>query len=450
MWQASAPSLLVLAVATDRLEAACVDPRGGVVASATVALPWDDVSGLPSGLLPQALGDVVDRVMAADADGRKRPRSCRVAVDDVWLAIGQVPWSPVLCERQSAPAYVERRLNDLGFDVQAVTVRFDDRTFGEPCLAVGHPTWLLDALRSALAPHGLSLDSVLPVSQLVQRALGRVPAFSGTTLGLIGQRFAALVSTDLRDADVKAWAEEPGHEAASVEASWRRTARRAAQGEPARLPILSLEGSPVDDGQGLSVLEWHSAGPSGLGRRLQLALESDGSLQALDAIAPRARMSPRHWVGAGVTAFALGASAVWLAQAQRAVDERPVSAGPAVVQPASAPWTRTELQRAAAANEAIAQLNLPVAGLSSALLPPRDLRAGVLSLESQATPATDLDAAGRIRVTVETPTGEEMARYVAWLSSRRSFADVWLVRHEIVDSATGPRYRFVAEAKWND
>jgi hypothetical protein len=129
-----------------------------------------------------------------------------------------------------------------------------------------------------------------------------------------------------------------------------------------------------------------------------------------------------------------------LQQQLEAVQLRSAPAAPAAL-------SRDEQARVPAVNAAIREMNLPVSALLQALQPPRDIRVAVLGVDVLgASPG----ATTGIKITGEARTGAEMARYVAFVSSRKPFTGAYLTRHEIDDTTPERPYRFTVEAAWND
>ena len=105
-------------------------------------------------------------------------------------------------------------------------------------------------------------------------------------------------------------------------------------------------------------------------------------------------------------------------------------------------------------NGAIAQLNTPVLRVLTQLLPPQDIRAGLLAVELQVAKddATFGLAGVTLKLTAESPSDIDMTRYVAFLADRRTFVTAYLVNHELTqDAVAGPgHYRYVVEVLWRE
>jgi len=79
------------------------------------------------------------------------------------------------------------------------------------------------------------------------------------------------------------------------------------------------------------------------------------------------------------------------------------------------------------------------------LQPPQELHVAVLGVD-----AASGESARAIKVTAEAPTGEDMARYIGFISGRHPLSDAYLTRHEIIETASGRPYRFTIDVQWAD
>ena len=109
--------------------------------------------------------------------------------------------------------------------------------------------------------------------------------------------------------------------------------------------------------------------------------------------------------------------------------------------------SRDEQRRLLSVNAAIRQLNAPIGDVLQALIPPRDIRVAVLSVE---TVLNDSDrSTNSLKVKAEAPTSDDMTRYTAFIAGRRPFVRAYLIQHDVQDSPS-ERFRFKLEAQWND
>ena len=107
------------------------------------------------------------------------------------------------------------------------------------------------------------------------------------------------------------------------------------------------------------------------------------------------------------------------------------------------------MARVQAVNQAVRELNMPIAAVLTALRPPRDLHAAVLSVEVGAA-ATETTGRSTLRIVAEAQAAVDMTRYVAFLTHRKHLNGAYLTRHEIAEDAPGRPYRFTVEAVWKD
>lgn len=116
----------------------------------------------------------------------------------------------------------------------------------------------------------------------------------------------------------------------------------------------------------------------------------------------------------------------------------------------SIPITQAQLKQVGSVNEAIAALNLPLPELLRALQPPKDIRVALLSLEFTKVASSSLETP-RLKVTAESPTPIDMAKYVEFLSGHPPFLQANLLRHEVTQERDTPSaYRFNLELSWKN
>jgi len=369
----------------------------------------------------------------------------RAVVADKWLAVAAVPWSAALQEAARADAFARGQLQQAGHELQpADTLRLDDAGFAQPRLAVAYPAPLLDALHALAGRSRARLASVLPTSAAAWAVAAR-----GAALAVLDQGQLVLARGARRLADVTQ--REGG--VAELQGLWQRMRLRDPRlATAAELSVLDLAPTPEPPAQavpGFTAIELPLQARA-MSRALQLAGLAAAQRLAIDAVPPQAPATPLRWaVAAAVLLLAGGLSLqAWqavqrvngLQQQWEAAQVRSAPAAPAAL-------GRDEQARVPAVNAAIREMNLPVAALLQALQPPRDIRVAVLGVDVLgATPG----ATAGIKITGEARTGAEMARYVAFVSSRKPFTGAYLTRHEIDETAPERPYRFTVEAAWND
>jgi hypothetical protein len=374
----------------------------------------------------------------------------RAVVADKWLAVASVPWSAALQEAERADAFARGQLLQAGHELQAVdTLRLDDAAFAQPRLAVAYPALLLDALRALAARSRARLASVLPTSV----AGWALAARGRAALAVLDQGQVVLAQGAWRLADVTL--REGG--VAELQGLWQRTRLRdprlAAVTELAVLDLAPTPESPAQAVAGLTPIELPLQARA-MSRALQLAGLAAAQRLAIDAVPPEAPVTwLRRAVAAAVLLVAGGLSLqAWQAVQrvnglQQQLDAAQVRSAPA----APAALSRDEQARVPAVNAAIREMNLPVSALLQALQPPRDIRVAVLGVDVLgATPGGNAGAGAGIKITGEARTGAEMARYVAFVSSRKPFTGAYLTHHEIDETTPERPYRFTLEAAWND
>ena len=374
----------------------------------------------------------------------------RAVVADKWLAVASVPWSAALQDAGRAEAFARGQLLQAGHEVQAPdTLRLDDAAFAQPRLAVAYPALLLDALRALAGRSRARLASVLPTSVTAWTVAPRGRA----ALAVLDQGQVVLAQGAWRLADVTL--REGG--VAELEGLWQRVRLRdprlAAVTELAVLDLAPAPESPAQAVAGLNPVDLPLQARA-MSRALQLAGLAATQRLAIDAVPPEAPVTRLRWAVAAAMLLVAGGLSLQAWQAvqrvnglQHQLDAAQVRSVPAV----PAALSRDEQARVPAVNAAIREMNLPVSALLQALQPPRDIRVAVLGVDVLgAAPGANAGAGAGIKITGEARTGAEMARYVAFVSSRKPFTGAYLTRHEIDDTTPERPYRFTLEAAWND
>jgi hypothetical protein len=395
----------------------------------------------------------------------RHPGRLAVLVADAWLAIATIPWSPDLTRAKAAQAYVRNQLTAAGFDVTfGDTVRWDDEApYGQPRLAVAYPALLFEALRNSAQALGTRLVSVRPLSvaaaELVRRRVDAqveaVGIVAGDTLSLLQVQSGHLTMAGQAHHGLG-----PAERTARVRTLWRRQQLRyPASARIAPLHVLNLDREPLggeggQDDDSLSLVEW--PGPASTLEPAALGVAEEApEASPLDALVVT-RGGSVGWVLAGalmVLAVAMTVNANRLAAMARVQETELVSRTSALDPPVPAALTREESRRARAVNAAIRELNLPIGAVLRALTPPRDIRIALLGIDVDHREIGEGPAdepISTLKLTVESPTGAEMARYVAYLAGRTPLSAVYLVRHEIDEKNPTQPYRFIAEVAWSD
>jgi len=377
------------------------------------------------------------------------PRRIHAVVADKWLALASLPWSGALRQPAAAEAFARGQLMQAGHEVQAGDLlRLDDAGFAQPRLAVAYPAPLMDALQALAARCGAGLASVLPMSAaawaVAPHAAGVLAVLDQGQV-LLAQGAGRLVEVTRREGGV-----------AELQALWQRMQLRdprlAGQVGPGGLPVLDLAPTPESPAQaipGLEPVELPQPVRS-MSRALQLAGLATARRLALDAVAAETAAPRWRWALAAAVLLAAGglSAQAWQAwQRSQGLAQQLAEARERSLPPPPAPLARSEQVRVPAVNAAIRELNLPVAALLQALQPPRDIRIAVLGVDVVgAAPGANT----ALKISGEALTGAEMARYVAFVASRKPFTGAYLTRHEIDESTPERPFRFTVEATWND
>ncbi len=102
-----------------------------------------------------------------------------------------------------------------------------------------------------------------------------------------------------------------------------------------------------------------------------------------------------------------------------------------------------------AVNDAIKALNLPLSLILRELEPPRDIKVALLSLETSLNGSSSINSS-KFKIVAEAKNSLDMTNYVAFVSSRKSFSNAYLIQHEINLNLADRPYRFTLEATWKE
>ena len=385
-------------------------------------------------------------------------RDVRVLIADVWLAQVSLPWSTAMKRNESAQKNAYSMITLAGFRGDwAAPVRINDMPYGIPRLAVAYPQAVLSALEKLAARLGARLDSLLPFSVAAWETVLPENQRTLQALALVDRDWLALLiapeAQGAQPGEIVARRMSPyetlPHHATQV--NWQRACLRQPQWAAfKRVGMLSLAEPKPDDikpGSPFDTLKLQRETGSDVAPALLLAQQAQPVRHALDAISRPASLSPAKYMAFAFCALLTIVMSAHLFQNARSIDAsvaqleeaRPPAA---VSEPA---WSREELSRVRAVNTAIRELNLPIGAILRALQPPPELRVAVLGVD-----AASGESARTVKVTAEAPAGEDMARYIGFISGRRPLSGAHLTRHEIIETASGRPYRFTVDVQWTD
>lgn len=380
----------------------------------------------------------------------------RVVVADSWLATTTLPWSSDLRSPVAAEAHARSSLAAAGCDVGTRnTIRIDDASYGALRLVVAYPDVLLAALHVLAQVCNAPLRSVRPLSTCAWALPMRG---SAGVLGLCDDGLAMVIVGGRRITEVHVrQATSAGDDPLQVlQRLWQRLRLReptlAAIGQLPAL-ILCADTSGLSDPPDLALLASTSpAADAQMPAVLQLGQTKVTAADALDAMVGTQRARARHWLPAAVAGLAACALSLlaWQSVAEVKESRSELAVAQRAARPPALPsaaWTRDEMTRVRAVNQAVRELNLPIGALLAALQPPRDVQVSVLGVEVGAA----ADGASTLRIAAEAQGAVDMTRYVAYVAARRPLQSAYLLRHEVADKATQERrYRFTMEATWTD
>jgi len=450
----AAAGVLYLSLGARSVDAAVL-AQGAWVAGSVVSVAVDRVHGVALPL--NALLETLTRLRGALEDRRAlngSVRELRVLVADTWLASTRLPWSSSLRSAVTAEAYARAQLAAAGYELTlGELIRMDDAGYGEPRLVVAYPVALMQALQALAHERGAVLCAVLPMSV----AAWALPQRSGApALGVIDEGITLVAQGGRRIAEVHVRGQGAQGEsrANGLKPLWQRLRLRDAElGASARLAVLDLSGGVGRADLELLPSELPKGAPQPqVSLRLQLARLSMTRKLALDAVDARAAVSMLQGLAAGVALLVAGMALLHAWQAAGVGRAARAALSAAQLAPSAQvgkSWSREDVARVQAVNQAVRELNMPIAAVLTALRPPRDLHAAVLSVEVGAAAA---ETAGRstLRIVAEAQAAVDMTRYVAFLAERKHLNGAYLTRHEIAEDAPGRPYRFTVEAVWKD
>lgn len=433
MWRAERSA--VLAVTTAGLHL-----FDGAQAAAARYKPWRGAAPAGPLVLLDEFRTVMDESFAAGLAGVRLD----LWIDDAWLRWAPVPWS----NGQWSPAALEAQcrmfvlMHQDGED-EDTRCAWENAAYGEPRVAVGVHSPLIEGLIAHCAALGVAPERVLPLGIGVWNALGlrntAEPAVLMVSLadhvvfvrGLGRMRQAVVVLAR-------------GGDRTSTEVLFGRLGLRDPAYAHATARVWVGFGADEDE----------SAGRIAVSRQVFGGAGANAEERAAEALALwRRPPGGRGWRGVALAAgvaLILG-GVVALAMASRRLDaESSRRAAQARAQESSRLPAAPRVPEAtiAVANQAVRQLNVPVLRLLKALRPPRDIPVFLLGV--------DLADSGRggntVRVAAEADSGYDMANYVGFLGSSPPFRSAWLVRHEetLAEKSGNQGLRFVVEAQWRE
>ena len=385
-----------------------------------------------------------------------------VVVAEQWLPSETIAWQAALASGDLQSAVVTRMQTvDSGVLVRAV-VRCEEAGWSRARWAVAYPAELMQVLEQFAQSLGARLASVMPMACLVlqqlqrqrQTSTRRLYAYSeASTLNFVEVERGRVLSVLQRPTPPSTNPNGP-LEVEAVERMWRslqlRTPHWAAVGELLFLaPAEAVNENEWTVDTGLKLVTWPPC-ETGVTSPLLPALRNfQATSHPLNAIAagPRAPVFQMVLltlisVALGLLAWKLTVNARALKQttpAERLAETNRVSGTPK-------PLTKMQQEQVVATNAAVRQLNLPAGQILQALKPPQDMRVALLGIDmsdSSSGPST-----AKVKVNAETRTGEEMTQYVAFLTNRKPFTQVYLVRHEVMQKMPDSPWRFTLELMW--
>ncbi|MDB5815462.1 MAG: hypothetical protein JWN23_2579 [Rhodocyclales bacterium] len=454
---------LFITIGAERVECGLVS-RGGWIANSLLTYTIESDHGIADALVSVA-GQLQSKL-------RQQPGTeaietsititeVHVLVADVWLSAAEMPWSVALRRADTTEAAARAQLNSAGFEVMpSDVIKLDDAPFGQPRLVVAYPATLLSALSVVARQFNAKLASILPLGAAAWSQVRQQLHDELTILAIMDEGLLLIVQGSGRLTNVTVRTGSGGEISVQTLREWwqRLRFRMPHLAQTDKLSVLNLMpsdmSSPDANKELMNVELPVQPGDKEVPRTLQLAALSSGRSVAIDAVGMSQPMTTARWAVAAA-AFLLSAFLVvqaWQTTARVEVFADKMKAAPATKNIVQRPisWSREEVSRVQAVNEAIRELNLPISALMLALQPPSDIRVAVLGVDLAGTNTSKLDQSSAVKIVAEARSSVDMARYVGFLAVRKPFIRAYLLQHEIVESAPLRPYRFTVEATWSE
>jgi hypothetical protein len=390
---------------------------------------------------------------------KQRGGSCKVRIllANTWIDGISLPWNPRAIMGSALTAHARGALAAAGISLEdGDIVRVEDGRYRQPRWAVVYPASLLQMLAQFVGKLDAVLESIAPLSIAAIHAIGKKPADCPVVALVDETELSLWYCPNGSSHHLLARSPLGGQGNDALEILWRRVCLRDSRlSNITRMLILELAGQRLDSSEEaqdhLRVNLPRLVADDATSPLLQVAGLCRDKVFELDAKQRYPRLGIRMAVA---VCLWLGVAAWILFQALGTVGAEADAKGKLEAKarataPKPAPvWSKADLQRIQAVNVAVRELNLPVSTLLQAIQPPKDIRVAILGVEF--SPGRRSDDIPLLKLMAESRTGEEMARYTAFLAERRPLVDAYLVNHEVTEGDPLRPYRFSVEAKWRE
>jgi hypothetical protein len=369
-----------------------------------------------------------------------------------WIDQASLPWTNGLANGMSAAAIRTGISEQMGSTEAQDEVRAEASGWQKPRWALVYKKRLMELLESCAQTLNLVAETLLPEAAVVgtavtvnTRAQFVCAYVADQTLRMLeiqkGKVYAVLQRPMVGEQDSKAVAQV-----------WQGVSLRSPHWQEQEFILLTDAKTSTQGVQAtFRTQPWPQASQASIPCMLRALSQMAGSRHDLNAFDTRNRgarlLAILPLLLMGLLIIGLGGK--WLQDAQRLKQVRLSNAsvlqGVSAKQPSNS-LNKAQLEQMAASNAAIRQLNLPVEQLLKALQAPKDIRVALLGV--------DLNDAGsesslpKLKVNAEALTGEDAARYVAFLADRKPFVSAYMVRHEIQQNMPEKAWRFTMELTW--
>jgi hypothetical protein len=379
-------------------------------------------------------------------------RVMHVAVAHDWMGQAFLPWaeesSRGLNEQSLRQELSMQSLVVNEFDVICV----ESAGWQESRWAVIYRHRMLELLRFCANSLQLELKTVLPEASVISMLAGKNQESAGV-FGYVSEQTLSLV--EARASQVTMVLQRPLHSQpgiAEISKVWQSIRLRSPHLQNSKLILLTDSSEPTDLLTGIEKTQsWPLPTDQGVSGMLRALHYSNSPLSDLNAVTIDYRGI--RWTAIFVILFLSilisGLGAKWWFDKQKLANLRektPATQQVLTVSKTANALTKAQQDQLTASNAAIRQLNLPVAQLLTALRPPKDIRVALLGVDMSDS-GSNLTLPS-MRVNAEALSGEDAARYVAFLSDRRPFVSAHMVRHEVQQNTPERVWRFTVEVIW--
>lgn len=455
MWRVdSSHSGLYVHVGSMQVQGAlCIRGEWQANSLVTVQMPaWGSASHLDRwGVIAAALQSFVREMKPVLSEREDDLRLMHVVLAHEWIEHARLPWSSEFSKGVDeasirAAVHAQSRLSDM-----RDTIRVDATGWQEARWAVVYQQPLLELVQSAAQTLHLDCITVLPEAAVVSSAITSKKN-ERSVFGYVADQSLRMI--EVHDGRVMSVLQRPvvGQSLDDAAQVWQAVCLRSPHWQGQKLDLLVDDISNTNSKNDvLRTLPWPQASQKTVPSMLRSLLATDSANHALNAVE-----APTHgklgWLKLslmlmGILMLSLGGKwwhgHEYLAQLrQSTASTQQTSSSIKEVNTLS----KQQLEQLRASNAVIRQLNLPVSQLLKAIEAPKDIRVALLGVDLNDVGSEN--SLPKLKINAEALTGEDAARYVAFLSDRKPFVSAYMLRHEIQQNTQERAWRFAVELTW--